>query len=96
MCRTVEYLSPKRGPTSTTMMHKTVLMINFVFSAIYFEVIIVILIYLCIFFLLCAQYNILLLFVPDDVKETVCRGQRERGSGGGSPLVRGSAQFGNE
>jgi hypothetical protein len=24
------------------------------------------------------------------------RGQRERGSGGGSPLVRGSAQFSNE
>jgi hypothetical protein len=24
------------------------------------------------------------------------RGQRERGSGGGSPLVRGSAQFANE
>jgi hypothetical protein len=24
------------------------------------------------------------------------RGQRDRGSGGGSPLVRGSAQFANE
>jgi hypothetical protein len=36
------------------------------------------------------------LFVGGSTNSVEDRGQRERGSGGGSPLFRGSAQFANE
>jgi hypothetical protein len=37
-----------------------------------------------------------ILFEGGSTNSVEDRGQRERGSGGGSPLVRGSAQFANE